>query len=162
MLAFSYQIWATPQNLDLMRILRILKEVSTPTFIWFRLVFWYLKSKSSSLLFFIFFGFLGPHLWYMEVPRLGVESELQLPADTTATAIQDQSPVWNLHHNSWQCQIFNPLSEARDWTRNLMVRSQICFHCATMGTPWLYILLKFLISLTHSIEIQQLTTNSLF
>ena len=28
---------------------------------------------------FIFVGFLGPRLWHMEVPRLGVESELQLP-----------------------------------------------------------------------------------
>ena len=30
--------------------------------------------------------FLGPHLWHMEIPRLGVESELQLPAYTTETA----------------------------------------------------------------------------
>ena len=28
--------------------------------------------------------FLGPHLWHMEVLRLGVEWELQLPAYTTA------------------------------------------------------------------------------
>ena len=27
----------------------------------------------------LFFVFLGPHLWHMEVPRLGVELELQLP-----------------------------------------------------------------------------------
>ena len=27
---------------------------------------------------FFFFGFLGPHLWHLEVPRLGAESELQL------------------------------------------------------------------------------------
>ena len=34
-----------------------------------------------------FFFFLnGPYLWHMEVPRLGVESELQLLAYTTATA----------------------------------------------------------------------------
>ena len=30
-------------------------------------------------------SFLGPHLGQMEVPRLGVESELQLPACITAT-----------------------------------------------------------------------------
>ena len=35
---------------------------------------------------FIYFFFLGPHLQHMEVSRLGVESELQLPAYTTATA----------------------------------------------------------------------------
>ena len=28
---------------------------------------------------------LWPHLWHMEVPRLGIESELQLPAYATAT-----------------------------------------------------------------------------
>ena len=28
--------------------------------------------------------FLGPHLQHMEVPRLGVESELRMPAFTTA------------------------------------------------------------------------------
>ena len=31
------------------------------------------------------------HLWHMEVPRLGVKSELQLPAYTTATAMRDLS-----------------------------------------------------------------------
>ena len=35
---------------------------------------------------FYFFIFLGLHMRYMEVPRLGTESELQLPAYTTATA----------------------------------------------------------------------------
>ena len=24
----------------------------------------------------------------------------------------------------------------RDWTHNLMIPSQICFHCTTTGTPW--------------------------
>ena len=32
----------------------------------------------------------------------------------TATAKQDLSHVCNLHHSSWQCQILNPLSKARD------------------------------------------------
>jgi len=31
--------------------------------------------------------------------------------------------------------ILNPLSEARDRTRNLMVPGRIHFHCATTGTP---------------------------
>ena len=57
----------------------------------------------------------------MEVPRLGVQSELQLPAYTTATAtaVQDLSHV-NLHHSSRQLQTLNPLSEARDGTRILV------------------------------------------
>ena len=33
----------------------------------------------------------GPHTRHMEVPRLGVEKELQLPAYTTATATRDLS-----------------------------------------------------------------------
>ena len=33
--------------------------------------------------------FLGPHLWHMEIPSLGVKSELQLSAYTTATATRD-------------------------------------------------------------------------
>ena len=45
----------------------------------------------------------------MEVPRLENKSELQLPAYTTGTATWDPSRVCNLHHSSWQCQIFNPL-----------------------------------------------------
>ena len=48
----------------------------------------------------------------MEVPRLGVESELQLPAYLTATATPDRSWVFDLHHSSRQHQILNPLSQA--------------------------------------------------
>ena len=67
---------------------------------------------------FSFFFFLGPHLQHMEVPRLGVKSELQLSAYTTAPAMQNPS---NLHHRSEERQIPNPLSKAKDWTLNLMV-----------------------------------------
>ena len=58
----------------------------------------------------------------MEIPRLGVASELQLPAyaTATATAMQDLSQVCNLHHSSQQHWILNPLSEARDRTQILM------------------------------------------
>ena len=44
----------------------------------------------------LFFFFLGLHKWHMEVPRLGVKSELQLPAYTTATATLDLSCIWDL------------------------------------------------------------------
>ena len=74
-------------------------------------------------------------IMHIEVPRLGVESELQLPGYTTATAVQDPSHICDLHHSSGKHQILNPLSEARDRTCNLMDPSWICFHCATMGTP---------------------------
>ena len=71
----------------------------------------------------------------MEVPRLGVESELQLPAYITGTAMWDLSGVCDLHHSSQQRWILNPLSKAGDRTCSLMVPSQICFCCAMTGTP---------------------------
>ena len=37
-------------------------------------------------------------------------------AKATATATPDPSHVCNLHESSWQCQILNPLNEARDQT----------------------------------------------
>ena len=64
----------------------------------------------------IYFCFLGPHLRHMEVPRLGVASELQLPAHTTATATPDPSCVSDLRYSSRQEWILNPLSKARDGT----------------------------------------------
>ena len=71
----------------------------------------------------------------MEVPRLRVQLELQLPPYTTATAVQDPSHIFDLHNSSWQCQILNPLSEARNQTYNLMVPSRIHFRCARTGIP---------------------------
>ena len=56
----------------------------------------------------------------MEVPRLGVESELQLQAYTTATAMPDPSRICDPHHCSRQHRVFNPVSGARDQTRVLM------------------------------------------
>ena len=85
--------------------------------------------------YYYYFVFLGPHPWHVEVPRLGVESESQLPAYARATAMPDLSRVFDLHHSSHQCRILNPLNKARDGTRNLMVPSWTHFLCATMGTP---------------------------
>ena len=62
----------------------------------------------------------------MEVPRLGVESELLLLAYIAATAMQDLSCVCDLHSNSWQGRIPNPLRKTRDWT------------CIPMDTSWVY------------------------
>ena len=47
-----------------------------------------------------FYLFLGPHPWHMEVPRIGVKSEPQLPAYTTATAMWNLSCICDLHHSS--------------------------------------------------------------
>ena len=100
------------------------------------------------ILWFYLFIFLEPHLRHMEVPRLGVELELQPLIYTTATTKWDPSHVCNLHHSSWQLWILNPLSEARDRTFGLMDTSQIHYrglngdsavgfltHCAMVGTP---------------------------
>jgi len=67
-------------------------------------------------IFTFFFCFLELHPWHMKFPRLGVESELQLPAYTTTTATRDQSRICDLPHSSLQRQIINPLSKARDRT----------------------------------------------
>ena len=71
--------------------------VNLPTPVWF---FWF-------FFFFFFFGFLGffflPFLRlllrHMEVPRLGVESELKLLVYIRATATPDPSHVCNLHQS---------------------------------------------------------------
>ena len=74
---------------------------------------------------------------HMEVPRLGVELEVQLPAYAPAMTMQDPSHACDLHHSSQQCLVPDPLSEARDQTR--MDNSRICFHYATAGTPLVHI-----------------------
>ena len=86
-------------------------------------------------LFFLSFVFLGLQLQHTEGPRPGVKSELQLLASATATAMPDPIHACDLPYSSWQCWILNPLNEARDRTRNLMVPSRTCFRRSTMGTP---------------------------
>ena len=45
--------------------------------------------------------FLAPHLKHLEVSRLEVKLEVQLPAFTTVTSIWDPSRFCDLHHSSW-------------------------------------------------------------
>ena len=78
-----------------------------------------LRSKQSIILFFVLFLYLfifllllGPHLQYIEVPRLKVKLELQLPAYTIATAVLDP----------------NPMSKARDRTHDFMDTNRVCYH----------------------------------
>ena len=82
----------------------------------------------------LFVYFVGAYPYHMEVPRLGVESELQLLAYATATSTWDPSRVSNLHHSSLRHQIPNPQIKVSDQTHILMDTSQIRFCCATMGT----------------------------
>ena len=70
------------------------------------------KGTEASKLVSLFVFRAAPH--HMEVPRLEVISELQLPAYTTATATPGLSHTSELLHNLWQHQILNPLSKGRD------------------------------------------------
>ena len=90
--------------------------------------------KFCVLGFFLFVCFFRAHLQHMEVPRLGVKSEIQLPAYTTATATQNLNHVCHLYHSLRQHQILNPLSRARDQTCILMDTSWIHYHWVTLGT----------------------------
>ena len=55
----------------------------------------------------------------MEVPELGVKSQLQLLACAIATVITDLSCICDLHCILWQCWILNLPSKARDQIPNL-------------------------------------------
>ena len=67
------------------------------------------KSLSGGLRFSLCLSvFLGPNPLPTEVPRLGVESELQLLVYATATGMQDSSRICDLHCSSRQCRILDP------------------------------------------------------
>ena len=93
------------------------------------------SKEIEKLLFELFFFFpfrAAPHgIW--RLPGKG-------PIRATAAGLRHSNTGSETHlqqtlYSSWQCQILNPLSEARDWTCNLMVPSLICFRCTTMETP---------------------------
>ena len=99
--------------------------------------------------FVLFFVFLGPHPWSMEVSRLGVKSELQLLAYTTATATPHLSHVCDLHASSRQRWILNPwvrpgIKPMLSW---ILARFLTCW--ATTGTPKNKIKSKILLSGSH-------------
>ena len=73
---------------------------------------------------FFFFSFLGPHLQHMEVPRPGVESELQLPAYPTAIATATTKSEPRLQPIP---KLLNPMSKARDQSCILMDTSWVCY-----------------------------------
>ena len=74
------------------------------------------QKKEKTLRVLVLLYFLGSHLQQMEVPPLGVESELQMPAYVTASA--DPSRIYNLRHSLGQCRILNPHPH-KDNTRSL-------------------------------------------
>ena len=78
------------------------------------------------------FCFLGLHPSHVEVPRLEVESELQVPAYAIATAAQDPSHVCDLTATLWSLTHWaRPgMEHTSSW---ILVRFITCW--ATMGTP---------------------------
>ena len=66
-----------------------------------------------------FFCILGPRMWHMVVPRLGVNSEMQLYSYAIATATQDPSCV---------CNLLKSLSEARHCSHILMDATWFHYH----------------------------------
>ena len=76
--------------------------------------------RTTIYVFFVVVGivvsFLGRHPQLMEVPRLGVESELQLPVYTTAhgsTLLTEQGQGSNLHPHGYESDLF-PLHHNRN------------------------------------------------
>ena len=65
--------------------------------------------------------------------------QLELQLQATATATPDPSYLWDLHHSSPECWIYDPLSKAMDWTCILMDTSWMHCHWATMGMPLIII-----------------------
>ena len=78
---------------------------------------------------------MEPHPQHIEVPRLGVTSELQLPAYTPVTAMWDRHHFCDLYCSLQQCWILNPLSEARDGPRILMDTSWVLNLRSHKGNP---------------------------
>ena len=106
------------------------------------LVSWFTKLNPFSLSgtgFFVCFCILGLYLWHMEVPRLRVKSELQLPTYTTATATWDPSCI---------CDLTTAHSNARSLTHGARpginpasswILVGFVTHWATTGTPhWVF------------------------
>ena len=89
-------------------ISRYLPPSTLPSVFYFPYSIYYLKNYLSTFIYLFIFIFSNQN-----------QIEAIAAAYTTATATRDPSHVCNLHHRSWQCWILNPLSEDRDWTRNL-------------------------------------------
>ena len=100
---------------------RVLKIPLPLSLVFFLYIYNIYSVKMKATFVCLFFVFLGPHPRHSEVPRLGVELELKLPAYTTATTMPDPSHICDPHHSSQQCRILNPLSEARDRTESSVI-----------------------------------------
>ena len=102
-----------------------------------------LIARETIFSFFFFFGFLGPLLWHMEIPRLGG------PVGAAAASLHHSHSNSGSQPCLWptpQLMVTldpDPLSEARDQNCIFMGTSWIRFHCATMGTTKNFLFLEF-------------------
>ena len=85
---------------------------------------------SSSIGIFIFL-FLWSYLCHMEVPGLGVQSELWLPSYTIATEMPDPSCMWNLHYSLRQRWSWGQGSNLHPHTHSV----RFLTYWATIGMP---------------------------
>ena len=75
---------------------------------------------------------------HVEIPRLGIQLDLNLLGYSTAIAMPDPSCVCSLHLSSQQYQILNSLSGARDQTLILMDTSQVITSESLQELPKLF------------------------
>ena len=92
---------------------------------------------ANSLLPQIYFYLFTIVLLFMAMPVAHGSSQARSQlAYSTATAMDVPSCICDLHQSSQQCQILNPLSEARDKPHVLMDTSWVCYHWAPMGNSF--------------------------
>ena len=106
--------------------------------------------KEAFFFFFLsFFVFLGPYLRHMEVPKLGVKLELQLPAYATTTATPDLHTAASSTYTTAHCNARSLTHWAVQGSNCILMDiSQIHFHWATTGTPQCHLL--NILSFSHS------------
>ena len=92
-----------------------------------------------SLKFFFFFNFLSTHLRHMEVPRLGVESELQLSTYTTAHGNTGSLTHWvkpRMEPVSWRQVRFVSAKLWQELLRFFLIKWKIIKHPLWAKIKW--------------------------
>ena len=112
-LQFRTQLWEDQLYFPLIGMMTSLESLARKLRVLMRMILKVGKQYFYSCVFFVcfvlflffvlLFVFLVLHLRHMEIPRLRVQSELRLPAYTTATATWDLSHICDLHRSSWKC-----------------------------------------------------------
>ena len=82
-----------------------------------------------------YFTFFRAQVQHIEVPRLGVELELQLLAYPTATAMWDPSLISNLHHSLWNAGSLTHWARPGIKPASSWRLSQVRYCWGTTGTP---------------------------